>query len=151
MQLEKNNLSVILKEIQNYALNKADNFEKIKIDTEFKIKEANLSMDMFKILQALKNVINNAFDAVQEEGIIRLQTRKRNNSIQINIEDNGNGIKKDDMENIFDPFYTTKVKGFGIGLSVVKEIIEGHDGKLMIDSEHGRGTVTTVELPINNK
>lgn len=151
MQLEENNLSVILKEIQNYAFNKADNFKNIEIDTDFEVKEANLSMDMFKILQALKNVINNAFDAIQEEGIIFLQTQKKNNSIRINIEDDGNGIKKDDMENIFDPFYTTKVKGFGIGLSVVKEIIESHDGKLMIDSEYGRGTVTTVELPINNK
>jgi PAS domain S-box-containing protein len=151
MELKDNNLDVVLDEIVNYALNKADHSSNIQVKTNFEIEKANLSLDLFKILQAFKNLINNAFDAIEEKGIIRIHSKRNNQMVQVLIEDNGSGIKESHMKNLFEPFFTTKVKGFGIGLSVVKEIIEGHDGTLSIESEYGEGTIARVELPIVNK
>ncbi|MCF7885469.1 MAG: PAS domain S-box protein [Candidatus Marinimicrobia bacterium] len=151
MQLEDNNLAMVLEEIRNYAESKAENFERINIETDFQVTETTLSLDLFKILQAFKNLINNAFDAIEEEGTIAIHAKRVNQTIQIDIEDNGQGIGESEKGKIFDPFYTTKVKGFGIGLSVVQEIINSHDGSLEITSTAGQGTNASVKLPIVNK
>ena len=148
MRLEKNNLSVVLEEIKSYALDKMENYDDIQIETDFEIEDISLKIDLFKILQAFKNLINNAFDAIEDEGTISLFSRKNEHVIQIAIQDDGVGIADNHLEKIYEPFYTSKVKGFGIGLSVVKEIIDGHNGDLEIKSEAGKGTKALVSLPI---
>lgn len=107
--------------------------------------------------QVITNVILNSKDAIIKtynqksgEGNIQIKTYQKENSLFIDIQDNGCGIPKKDIDRIFDPFFTTKDigKGTGLGLSVSHRIIERHNGKITVESEPGKGTTVRIELPI---
>ncbi|MDQ7782661.1 MAG: ATP-binding protein [Desulfomonilaceae bacterium] len=103
-----------------------------------------------KIRQVLVNLIFNAVDAIPDEGgTISLRTRRRDDGIEIEVEDTGVGIPETDMHRIFDPFFTTKEpgKGTGLGLAVCLGLIESLGGTITIRSVEGRGTAVTVRLP----
>ena len=69
----------------------------------------------------------------------------------IKITDTGCGISKDDLSHLFEPFFTTKEKGMGLGLSVVKSIIQSHNGKISLESKAGEGTVVSISFPLVTK
>ena len=71
--------------------------------------------------------------------------------IKINISDTGCGIREDDLNKIFEPFFTRKERGTGLGLSIVYHLVEGYKGKIEIDSEEGKGTKCLVWLPVENE
>jgi len=100
--------------------------------------------------QVLLNLVVNACQAIDEFGKITVTTKTNKSSISITIEDNGKGIKKEDMTRIFDPFFTTKDvgKGTGLGLSISHGIIKKHQGTLAVKSDIGHGTCFTITLPI---
>jgi two-component system, NtrC family, sensor kinase len=79
---------------------------------------------------------------------ITIKTYKLNNSVYIEIKDNGCGIKEDCINSIFDPFYTTKDEGTGLGLSISYQIIKDHNGDISVDSKVGEGTTMTIRIPI---
>jgi len=74
---------------------------------------------------------------------------ERNSLVRLEIADNGPGIAPEQLSRIFDPFYTTKERGIGLGLSVVQRIVEDHEGQIQVISEVGRGTRFLVDLPRN--
>lgn len=104
-----------------------------------------------KLHQAFLNIIINAIQAIEREGTISIETKKQNKKVTILFKDNGVGISKEIINKITDPFFTTKEQGegIGLGLAVTSTIIEDHGGKLSFSSEPGKGTLVTVELPIN--
>jgi two-component system, NtrC family, sensor kinase len=108
--------------------------------------------DSSQLQQVFLNIINNAIDAIGKDGEIRIKTgySSKNHEVKIEITDNGPGIPKEDIDKIFDPFYTTKEvgKGTGLGLSIVYSIIEKLGGRIMVASELGLGTTFTIYLPI---
>ena len=86
-----------------------------------------------QLLQVILNLIRNAIDAIGSNELRVLQIRSRvddSGDVLVSVEDSGSGIKKQDMDRIFDPLFTTKSQGLGIGLSICRSIIEGHDGRL---------------------
>ncbi|ETR74004.1 MAG: hypothetical protein OMM_06592 [Candidatus Magnetoglobus multicellularis str. Araruama] len=95
------------------------------------------------------NLINNAADAIDDEGTITIEGFEKNNHIILEFSDTGCGIPKENIEKIFEPFYTTKPvgDGTGLGLSIAYSIIADHDGKITVDSQPGK-TVFRIELPI---
>lgn len=99
--------------------------------------------------QVFMNVLINATEAIKEEGEIKITTKSENDYIVIEIKDNGVGISKEKLSKIFDPFYTTKDvgKGMGLGLSISYGIIEKHNGRMRVRSEVGKWTKVTIELP----
>ncbi|MGB5942858.1 MAG: ATP-binding protein [Leeuwenhoekiella sp.] len=101
-----------------------------------------------QINQVWTNLLDNAIDAVDQDGKITIITSEENNNIQIEIKDNGSGIDPDKLSQIFDPFYSTKPigKGTGMGLEVVQRIINGHNGTIEVKSKPGE-TTFTVCLP----
>jgi PAS domain S-box-containing protein len=104
-----------------------------------------------QIKQVFLNLLTNAGDACQESGgMITISTWQENDKVAVAIQDTGIGIKPEQMEHIFQPFYTTKpaVKGTGLGLSVSYGIIKQHQGKIRVESRPGEGTTFTVLLPI---
>ncbi|HVP35896.1 MAG TPA: ATP-binding protein [Terriglobales bacterium] len=109
--------------------------------------------DPFLLRQAFQNLINNAVEAVPDNGEIRIIVGKTldNNEqfAKLIIEDNGCGIVKENLENIFKPFFTSKEKGIGLGLSLVKKIIDLHKGKIEVKSEPGKGTIFSIFLPLS--
>ena len=95
----------------------------------------------------------NSLESVENDGEIQVKLenieREGNNFIQVVIQDNGGGIPEENLGNIFNPFYTTKEKGIGLGLSMVKKIIDLHKGKIEVKSEPGKGTAFSIFLPLD--
>lgn len=106
-----------------------------------------LSIDERKLRQALINIIRNSFDAMPQGGEIRLFTRTLKNDIEIMIEDTGGGIAKENLKKVFEPFFSTKDLGAGLGLSIAKDIIIEHGGGISCESKKETGAVVKIRLP----
>lgn len=98
---------------------------------------------------ALSNIILNSYQATEDEGNIYIKTYKQNDYAAISVRDTGSGISKEDIEKIFDPFYSTKPigKGYGIGLFICQQIIEAHGGMIKVISAKDEGTEIIIKLP----
>ncbi|MEI6080239.1 MAG: PAS domain S-box protein, partial [bacterium] len=113
-----------------------------------KLNNIVLKVDPLQMKEVFNNILNNAFDATSDgNGLIKVLASDLAETIEISIEDNGVGIKKEDIEKAFDPFFTTKAKGTGLGLSVCQQIVSLHGGKIGIESELNEGTKVRVILP----
>jgi signal transduction histidine kinase len=96
---------------------------------------------------ALGNVIRNARDAMPSGGTLRLAARADGDLVEIRVQDTGVGIPPENLPRIFEPLYSTKAKGIGLGLSIAHEIFTRHHGTLRVASEVGVGTTFTIQLP----
>ncbi len=124
---------------------------KIKIEMDLPDDELYLNVDYNRIKQVLVNILKNAdeaFDAKKGEMIIKITTRVLKKYFQIIIEDNGIGMDIDTLNNIGTMFYTTKKNGTGLGISLSKEIVELHGGKIKYYSEINKGTKVVISLPL---
>jgi signal transduction histidine kinase len=101
------------------------------------------------VQQVLANLVDNAIDAMPDGGTLSLRTRVDDDAVEVEVEDTGSGIAETDLPHIFEAFYTTKpgVRGIGLGLFVSEGIIRGHRGRLLVESQVGRGSKFTVQLP----
>ena len=114
-----------------------------------KIESFDVILDPDKITQVIINLISNARDAMPPNGgEIIISTKKIDSICQIFVQDNACGMSKNTVVHIFDPLFTTKLQGIGLGLCIVKEIIEAHNGKISVYSEENIGTTFTIELPL---
>ena len=111
------------------------------------IEDKTLKIDYELMKQAMLNLLQNALDAVSENGKIELNFKPQPSKIIFEIKDNGEGINKDNINKIFDLYFTTKSKGTGLGLSIVQQIISQHNGSINVESENNKETVFTIEIP----
>ncbi|MFC1534920.1 PAS domain S-box protein [Thermodesulfobacteriota bacterium] len=109
------------------------------------INEINCDPD--KLRQVFINVISNGLEAMHDGGIISISTEKIPGGIEVRINDEGIGIPNEDLQNIFEPFYTTRERGSGLGLSISYKLIEAHDGDIRVVSSPGKGTTFIIQLP----
>jgi signal transduction histidine kinase len=146
--LSKVNINNIISDV--LMLFKTDRYSE-KAEIEFLPGEyiPELKIDPNKIEQVMINIISNAYEAIEVKGKIKISTSHSGNKIKISVSDNGGGIAKESMSNIFDPFYSTKESGTGLGLSIASEIIKAHKGKIEFESALGKGSIFTISLPIN--
>ena len=108
-----------------------------------------VSMDPDKFNQALFNIFKNAIEAIPYEGLIKIAVKlSTKNTVKLIISDNGVGMTHEEVEKIFDPDYTTKEKGLGLGLPLAYEIIMGHNGDIKVESQIGQGTVFEITIPL---
>ncbi len=108
-----------------------------------------IEIDTTQIRQVLLNLIANAVQAMPEGGKLTISARVRKKYLEIVIADTGQGIPEEIVGKIFDPLFTTKAKGIGLGLAVCESIIENHQGRISVSSRAGRGTTFTIELPLS--
>ncbi|MFW5908134.1 MAG: sensor histidine kinase, partial [Desulfosalsimonas sp.] len=123
----------------------------VKVEKKLADNMIKINLDKNQIEQVIINLLLNALEAVEaNKGRIMIKTSidQPQNRIRIEIEDNGYGIPHENVENIFDPFFSTKSNGTGLGLSVSYGIIQSHHGEIKVFSEEGQGTRFTIELPI---
>jgi len=107
-------------------------------------------IDYEKCQQVIINLLINGIDAVDaNEGKVTVETESINGDVHIRVSDTGRGIPAEEMEKVFEPFYTSKKQGTGLGLAISKRIVEAHDGRITVSSELGKGTTFTVVLPAN--
>jgi signal transduction histidine kinase len=107
--------------------------------------ETNCDPDKMK--QVLMNVIANALQAMEEGGEIRITTKNIPDGVEIRIRDNGIGISEEGLDHIFEPFYTTRERGSGLGLSISYKIVQAHKGEISAISIPGEGTTFIIQLP----
>ena len=121
--------------------------ENIKLKLDFR-EENKVFVDINQIERCFSNLLHNAIQAMTPKGgelIIRTISQK--DQVIIQFIDTGPGISKSDLERIFEPLFTTKARGIGLGLTVAKSLVEANGGKIMAESEEGKGSVFTVTLP----
>ena len=104
------------------------------------------------LLGAIMNLLNNAVEAQQDKTLITMEINQVDqSSLQIQIQDNGPGIDESTKHRLFEPFYTTKVRGTGLGLAVVDSVVRAHSGSIQCESQKGTGTLFTLLLPCVNQ
>lgn len=131
-------------------------FEKknINIEKNYKKGKINILGDGRKLKHAILNIINNGCQAIpmdRNKGTLRIGINQDRESVDILITDNGNGISPKDMPKIFEPFFTAKAMGVGLGLAIAKKIVENHNGKIAVNSKLREGTTFAITLPVNNQ
>lgn len=128
-------------------------FEKNNISLRKKYKDARINIlgDPQKLKRALINIINNGCQAMQENGVLTVDIVSNSKEVDIKISDTGKGMTSQEIAKIFDPFYTTKAMGIGLGLAISKKIIEDHDGRIAVESKLSQGTTFTISLPVEKK
>jgi hypothetical protein len=104
-------------------------------------------VDAEQIKQALLNILKNAAESIGTDGQVTVSTRLEEGSVWIDISDTGKGIPEDTIANLFDPFFTTRPDGTGLGLAVTRKIIVDHGGDIEVKSKLGIGTTFTITLP----
>lgn len=108
--------------------------------------------DSDKLLQVFNNFISNAFQAMQDGGTLTIMSAHPSSDwMSISFTDTGSGISAEHMNRLFEPLFTTKTRGIGLGMVVSRTIIEAHGGSVDVRSEEGKGTVVTVNLPVSGK
>ncbi len=114
-----------------------------------KQKELFANLDKTQLIRIVTNLVKNASQASEKEEnpIIEVKVSSEKNSVKISVSDNGKGIAEEVKDLIFEPKFTTKSSGMGLGLPMIKNIIEAYDGRISFTSEEGKGTVFTVILP----
>ena len=123
----------------------------IKLISRIPKDELMLFIDYDKMCEVISNLIKNSIESIDKVGIIEIYSIKIKDNVNIIIKDNGIGMTKKEIKNIFIPFYTTKSKGTGLGTYISKIIIKKHRGKIKYESIKNKGTKTIVTLPINKK
>ncbi|MGH8596862.1 MAG: sensor histidine kinase, partial [Gammaproteobacteria bacterium] len=108
-------------------------------------------VDRAQLMQAFYNVIKNALQAMQSGGILRVRTEPSDGQIVVSFVDTGRGISAEQVGRIFEPYYTTKKEGSGLGLMIVQRIVREHGGTIEIESDAGRGTTFRIKLPVVEK
>lgn len=125
-------------------------YQKVVFELHCEKNEYKVYWDKVKIKQVLRNLLNNSIEAIgKETGRIEIRIKSLDDQIVFEIADNGMGMTPVDIENAFDVDYSTKDVGTGLGLFIVKRILELHHGKIHIKSEKSSGTTVTMELPVD--
>ncbi len=159
LQLSKVNLHKVLGDIITLR-KRASEGKAITFQQQFDPSIPPILADEGLLTQLFLNLIKNAVEAVEERGSIRVASRvisdysmtqkgeRRSRMVAIDVCDDGPGIPKEQLEQLFTPFFTTKAKGTGLGLAICQKIVTEHRGMLKVETDPGKGTTFTVMLPL---
>jgi len=129
----------------------------VEFDIDIENKIGKVELDPSLIKQAISNLLKNSFESVIGAGTVRLEANinrkhdeNRPDELVISISDSGTGIKPENINKIFNPFFTDKPDGTGLGLTLVKKIVVAHHGRIDVRSKQGRGTRFTIYIPLTD-
>ncbi|HEX5397581.1 MAG TPA: ATP-binding protein [Verrucomicrobiae bacterium] len=138
----KKTLELLQPEIENRG---------VTVNTKLARDLAATPADATQLQQVLVNLVKNAAQAMTTGGTLTLQTGETADGVWVSVTDTGGGIPQEQINRIFEPFYTTKKKGSGLGLMIVQRIIRAHDGRIEVESNVGRGTTFRIWLPLHER
>ena len=110
-----------------------------------------LMLDEKFVKQALLNIVKNAMSAMPRGGVLTISTVRKDDAVKLAVADTGIGIPRNIMDKIFEPYFTTRDFGSGLGLTIVYKIVKEHRGDISVDSQEGKGTTVTVSFPVPQK
>lgn len=110
-----------------------------------------LELDRDQMKQAFYNVIKNSFEAMKRRGILRIRTDADATHVSVSFTDTGGGMSAESLSRVFEPYFTTKSGGSGLGLLIVRRIVREHGGEMAIESNEGKGLTLTIRLPYLDK
>ncbi len=128
-------------------------FEKnnVRFIRELDCEDTKVYVDPEQMKRVFINIFKNSLQVMTNSGELTLSGQIKDNLVEITVSDTGTGIPADNLERVFDPFFTTKEKGVGLGLSIVKKIIESNGGEIAVESEAGKSTTFTISLPLSSE
>jgi len=146
--IQETDLAVLLNEVSQLVAREAAARE-VRVETDVPPESNRIFTDPNQLRQVVLNLVTNALQATPPGGLVRLLVRQEQNGLRLEVVDTGEGIPKENLQRIFEPFFSTKPpgKGTGLGLSVSLGIVEKLGGRIEVKSELGRGTTFCVHLP----
>lgn len=148
-KFQTSDINLLLNEVLDFIEPEAQKLN-VGIIRDFQEELPEIEVDNGQIKQALLNVIKNANQAMPTGGKLTIKVHKSNENISIDITDTGLGISPDKIKKIFDPFYSNKKDGIGLGLSITMRIIKMHHGEILVKSQEGKGSTFSIILPIKH-
>ena len=143
-------VSISINDLLDEALDMAkDRIElnKIKVEKKYSRDICNISVDQEKVKIAFLNLIVNAIEAMEpNKGILQIQTKGEKDKCVVEVTDNGHGIPEGELNNLFEPYFTTKPNGNGLGLTNTHNIILNHKGSIYVNSKSGQGTTFVIKF-----
>ena len=110
-----------------------------------------LELDQDQLKQAFYNIVKNASEAMKQGGLLKIRTGSDREWVNIHFADNGGGMTQEAMARIFEPYFTTKTSGSGLGLMITQRIVRAHGGEVVIESDPGNGLKITIRLPRHDR
>lgn len=144
--LQEVNLIEILEEVLQFQSTELDD-RSIRVDIELNEKLPVVLGDRNQLKQVFFNLTKNSMEAMRAGGTIRVTTRSDDHFIYLHFGDSGGGIKQEEVGRVFEPYFTTKKGGSGLGLMIVERILRNHGGNVSIESKEGVGTVISLQFP----
>ena len=123
----------------------------IVVEAELRPDLPLIELDRDQMKQAFYNVIKNSFEAMKRRGILRIRTDMDATHVSISLTDTGGGMSAESLSRVFEPYFTTKSGGSGLGLLIVRRIVREHGGEMAIESNEGKGLTLTIRLPYLDK
>ena len=121
--------------------------EKVEVTTQVASDLPLVFVDARQIGQVLDNLVTNAYQAMPEGGKLPIKAKAEEDKVLVSFMDTGCGISQENMKKLFEPLFTTKARGMGLGLAVCKNLVEASGGSIEVESEEGKGSTFTVILP----
>jgi signal transduction histidine kinase len=148
--LHPENLNSLIEEaLRFFAPEIAD--RDIVVEAELRPDLPLLELDRDQMKQAFYNVIKNSFEAMKRRGILRIRTDMDATHVSMSFTDTGGGMSAESLSRVFEPYFTTKSSGSGLGLLIVRRIVREHGGEMAIESNEGKGLTLTIRLPYLDK
>ena len=139
------NINDLLDDSLKLASDRSD-LKNIKIEKEYSKQSQSIRVDKERMKLAFLNIIMNAIEAMGKDGVLKISTRNSDGKCIIEFTDNGNGIPEDTLQRVFEPYFTSKPKGTGLGLTNTQNIILNHEGNIAVRNNEGRGTTFIITL-----
>ena len=150
LQTQPENLNTLVSESVSFLSPEIKDRD-ILVEQELRSDLPLVEVDRHQIKQAIYNIIKNSLQAMASGGLLRIQTDMDDNHVALRFSDTGGGIPAEYMGRIFDPYFTTKATGSGLGLMIVRRIVREHGGEIDIVNDEGRGISLTIRLPLRDR
>jgi two-component system, sporulation sensor kinase E len=145
-QLRPENVNAIVEEAVRFFAPEIKDRD-VVVEQELRSDLPLIDIDRDQVKQAFYNVIKNSFEAMKSRGILRIRTDKDDSHVIIKFTDTGGGISPENLSRVFEPYFTTKTTGTGLGLLIVRRIVREHGGEMSIESSQDKGLTLTIRLP----
>jgi two-component system, sporulation sensor kinase E len=149
-QVQPENINAIVEEAVRFFSAEIEARD-IVVETELRSDLPLLQLDRDQMKQAFYNVIKNSFEAMKRRGILLIRTDMDESHVRVSFIDTGGGMSAETLSHVFEPYYTTKERGTGLGLLIVRRIVREHGGELAIESTEGKGLALTIRLPFKEQ